>query len=77
MPVWSTRRAGDPASVGHLMVDDGYGRPAPPACGASSEGLFFRRDHDWADVPEGQRCEGCAVAARRLVGAASPALAVQ
>lgn len=59
VPVWSTLRAGDPASVGHRMADDEYGRPSVPVCGASSEGLYFRRDHDWGDVPEAQRCDAC------------------
>jgi hypothetical protein len=59
MPVWSTRRAGDPASIGHRMIDDSFGRPTLPACGLSSDGLFFRRDHDWEQVPERQRCRLC------------------
>jgi len=59
VPVWSTRRAGDPASVGHRMEADGFGRPSSPVCGLSSEGLYFRRDHSWADVPAAQRCEAC------------------
>lgn len=55
------------------MVGDGYGRPTSPACGLSSEGLFYRRDHDWEDVPERQRCPGCVQAGERLV--AVPGLA--
>lgn len=59
VPVWSTKRQGDPSSVGHRMEGDEYGRPSSPVRGASSDGLYFRRDHDWSDVPERQRCEAC------------------
>lgn len=64
VPVWSTRRAGDPASVGHRMEADGFGRPSSPVCGLSTEGLYFRRDHSWDNVPEGQRCPACERAAQ-------------
>jgi hypothetical protein len=59
VPVWSTRRKGDPASVGHRMAGDGYGRPSSPVCGLSSDGLFFRAWTDSEQVPERQRCEAC------------------
>jgi hypothetical protein len=42
-------------------------RPGP-VCGASSDGLYFRRDHEWGDVPERQRSEACE-RATQLVGA--------
>ena len=66
MSVWSTKRPGDPASVGHRMPEDDHGRPAGPLCGASSHGLWFRRDHEWADVPERQRCFACTQGWRHL-----------
>lgn len=59
MPVWSTKRQGDPASVGHRMVDDAFGRTTSPACGIRSEGFFFRAWSEWEEVPERQRCEDC------------------
>lgn len=67
MPVWSTRKPGDPASVGHRMLDDFHGRPMSPVCGCSTEGLWFRRDHEWSQVPGRQRCSICErLAAGRL-----------
>lgn len=64
VPVWSTAAFGDRdtdpwARVCHRMVDDLFGRPGPVVCGRSTEGLFFGRDLDWADVPVGQRCARC------------------
>ena len=59
MPVWSTKPQGDPASVGHRMDDDGYGRPSIRVRGRSSEGLIFRRDISWERVPADQRCAPC------------------
>jgi hypothetical protein len=41
------------------MEPDGHGRPTMPVCGISTEGLWFRRDHVWAQVPERQRCRDC------------------
>jgi len=57
--VWSTKRPGDPASIGHRMTPDAHGRPTTPFCGLTTEGLWFRRDHDWGQGPEPQRCRGC------------------
>ena len=59
MPCWST------TSIGHRTQDDAYepcgpdGRPTSPVCGRSTEGLYFRRDHHWEQVPERQRCPRC------------------
>jgi hypothetical protein len=58
--LWSTRRQGDPLAVGHRMEADGHGRPTSPMCGCSTEGLWFRRDHEWERVPMAQRCPDCA-----------------
>jgi hypothetical protein len=69
VPVWSTKRKGDPASVGHRMEDDGYGRPSGPACGVSSQGLFFRAWLTWDDVPIPQRCPECGL---RVGGTPAP-----
>lgn len=60
VPVWSTRRQGDPTSIGHRMVGDEHGRPGLPVCGGSTHGLWFRRDVTWERVPEPQRCRSCA-----------------
>jgi len=60
--LWSTHRQGDPRSIAHQMEPDGHGRPTSPLCGCSTEGLFFRRDHDWSHVPPAQRCRRCAQA---------------
>lgn len=59
VPVWSTERPGSPTSIGHRMTPDGHGRPTTPVCGRSTEGLWFRRDHEWHEVPPGQRCDEC------------------
>lgn len=60
MPVWSTRAPGDPSSVGHRMTNDDHGRPGPPVCACSTEGLYFRQDFAWDRVPIAQRCFACA-----------------
>ena len=39
----------------------GYRRPTTPICGRSTDGLWFRRDHEWHQVPPGQRCDECNV----------------
>jgi hypothetical protein len=62
VPVWSTKRQGDPSSVGHRMLDDDHGRPMSPVCGLSSHGLFFRAWTDWERVPSPQRCDACVLA---------------
>jgi hypothetical protein len=59
MPVWSTRRQGDPSSLAHRMKPDAHGRPTTSACGRSTDGLWFRRDVEWERVPETQRCPEC------------------
>lgn len=59
MPVWSTLAQGDPASVGHRMSHDDHGRPGPPICSCSTNGLYFRKDLTWEQVPLTHRCVAC------------------
>ena len=60
LPVWSTKRPDDPASIGHRMQPDSHGRPMTPVCLRTTNGLWFRRNFAWNDVPEHQRCPDCA-----------------
>ena len=57
--LWS-HRPGDPEPVAH-QAQPGRGRLRTPLCGASIKGLWFRRDHDWLQVPAPQRCPECEV----------------
>jgi hypothetical protein len=71
VPVWSSLPQGDPMSVGHRMDEDGYGRASLPVCGRTSEGLFFRRDVRWDQVPVGQRCARCELISEASMAEAS------
>lgn len=59
VPVWSTLPPGEPGSIGHRMSTDTHGRPSPPVCGQTSNGLWFRLGVEWDDIPERQRCRAC------------------
>lgn len=56
MPGWSTGPKGAPGSVGHRMGRDHHGRPGSPLCGCSTDGLWWRGELDWEQVPPAQRC---------------------
>jgi len=54
------------------MIDDAHGRPGDPVCGRSTEGLFFRRDHGWPQVPEHQRRHACGAGRTPTIGGRGP-----